>query len=258
MSSPDETALAVAKMAAQKAGSLLRDSLKTDFKVSKKGPTNLVTEIDLRAESIIIEFIERHFPDHSVLSEEREEKVGSAPYRWVIDPIDGTTNYAHGYSCFCVSIAQEVEGNLKLGVVYDPIANELFWAERNQGAFLNDEPIRVSRVEELIESLVATGFPYDPKERDLNLELFARMTRSVRGVRRDGSAALDLCYVACGRFDGFWEISLNPWDVAAGQLIVEEAGGRVTRFDQSPCGIEGSQVLASNGKLHGALSELLT
>lgn len=258
MSSLDETARAVAKEAALEAGRLLRDSLKTDFQVSKKGPINLVTEIDLQAEALIIELIERHFPDHSVLSEERDEKVGTAPYRWVIDPIDGTTNYAHGYPCFCVSIALEIEGNLQLGVVYDPIANELFWAERNQGASLNDEPIRVSEVVEPMESLVATGFPYDPEERDRNLELFALVTRNVRGVRRDGSAALDLCYVACGRFDGFWEVSLNPWDVAAGQLIVEEAGGRVTKFDQSPCGIEGSEVLASNGKMHGALSKLLS
>ena len=258
MSAQDETALAVAKEAAFQAGNVLRTFLKTDFQVSKKGPTNLVTEIDLRAEAMIIELIECHFPDHSVLSEERGEKVGTAAYRWIIDPIDGTTNYAHGYPCFCVSIAQEIEGLVQLGVVYDPIADELFWAERHQGAHLNDEPIRVSEVGESIESLVATGFAYDPEERDRNLELFARVTRNVRGVRRDGSAALDLCYVACGRFDGFWEISLNPWDVAAGQLIIEEAGGRVTRFDQSPCGIEGSEVLASNGKMHGALSELLT
>ncbi len=258
MNSLDQTPLAVARNAALEAGGILRGSLKTDFQVSKKGPINLVTEIDLRAEALIIELIERHFPDHSVLSEERDEKVGSSPYRWVIDPIDGTTNYAHGYPCFCVSIALEVEGIPQLGVVYDPMANELFWAERNRGAYLNEEPIRVSEVREPIESLVATGFPYDPEERDRNLELFARVTRSVRGVRRDGSAALDLCYVACGRFDGFWEVSLNPWDVAAGQLIVAEAGGRVTRFDESPCGIEGSEVLASNSKIHAALSKLLS
>ena len=156
MSSQDEAALALAKRAALQAGSILRDSLKTDFKVSKKGPTNLVTEIDLRAEAVIIELIERRFPDHSVLSEERDEKVGSAPYRWVIDPIDGTTNYAHGYPCFCVSIALEVEGILQLGVVYDPIANELFWAERNRGAYLNHEPIRVE-----IRSPVAIGDGFD-------------------------------------------------------------------------------------------------
>ena len=140
MNSQDETALAIAKKAALQAGSILRDSLQTDFKVSKKGPINLVTEIDLRAEAVIIGLIERHFPEHSILSEERDEKVGSTPYRWVIDPIDGTTNYAHGYPCFCVSIALEVEGVLQLGVVYDPIANELFCAERGRGASLNDEP----------------------------------------------------------------------------------------------------------------------
>lgn len=247
----------MAREAALQAGGLLRDALDTDFKVSKKGPSNLVTELDLRAEATIIDHIERHFPDHSVLSEERGEKTENSCYRWVVDPLDGTTNYTHGYRCFCVSIALEVDGHLTVGVVYDPMADEFFWAERDQGAYLNGELISVSEVEEPIESLVATGFSYEPEEKERNLECFGRVTRAVRGVRRDGSAALDLCYVACGRFDGFWEVGLKSWDVAAGKLIVEEAGGRVTRFDLSPCGIEGIEVLSSNGRIHVALSKLL-
>jgi len=248
----------VARESALEAGHLLVERQKTEFEISKKGPVNLVTEMDILAEKIIVDRILENFPDHQILAEERGSEAGRAPVKWVIDPLDGTTNYAHGYRFFCVSIGVEAEGEMIAGVVYDPVCRELFSAVRGRGAYLNDQPIAVSKESSLEDSLLCTGFSYGREEIVENLKLFDRVMHSSRSVRRDGSAALDLCYVACGRFDGFWELSLHPWDVAAGSLVVLEAGGRVTRFDDSPCTIYDRECLATNGKIHLAVGEILT
>lgn len=250
--------LEVAVDAAREAGGLLRDRLRTEFQISKKGRINLVTEMDLESERIIVERIRREFPDHHILAEERGVHEGKAPYRWVIDPLDGTTNYAHGYRFFAVSIGLECDGQMILGVVYDPVTDELFTAEIGQGAYLNQDRIRVSDEENLEDSLLCTGFSYDQREIRTNLEWFDRFVMNARAVRRDGSAALDLCYVACGRFDGMWEISLHPWDVAAGKLIVEEAGGRVTRLDGTSCTIYDREILVSNAKIHEQMRKIIS
>ena len=248
----------VAREAALEAGQMLLSHLSTDFQVSKKGRINLVTDMDLKAEKIIVDRIGMDFPDHEILAEERGTQAGDGLCKWIIDPLDGTTNYAHGYRFFCVSIAVELEGQLVLGVVYDPVTEEFFSARKGEGATLNGQPIQVSREDQLIDSLLSTGFSYQQTEIQKNLQLFERIIFHSRALRRDGSAALDLCYVACGRFDGFWELSLNCWDVAAGRLMVEEAGGCVTAFDGSPCTIYDPELLASNGKIHSAMMELLT
>ncbi len=248
----------MAKEAALEAGQMLLSHLRTNFQISKKGRINLVTEMDLKAEKLIVDRIRLDFPDHEILAEERGTQTGSGPCKWIIDPLDGTTNYAHGYQFFCVSIAVELEGQLAVGVVYDPLTKEFFSARKDAGATLNGQPIQVSTEDVLVDSLLSTGFSYRKTEIQRNLELFDRIIFQCRAIRRDGSAALDLCYVACGRFDGFWELSLNCWDVAAGRLIVEEAGGCVTAFDGSPCTIYERELLASNGQIHAAMVEKLT
>ncbi len=179
-------------------------------------------------------------------------------WKWIIDPLDGTTNYAHGYPCFCVSIALEYKGVLEVGVVYDPVRNEMFAAERGKGATLNSRAIRVSEIDELNRAMVCTGFPYNVRERPDFARDFANFTMSAQAVRRDGSAAIDLAYVACGRFDGFWEDGLNPWDTAAGVLLIQEARGRVTNFDNGPLDIYTPKVLASNGLIHDAMRSVLS
>lgn len=249
--------LSVAVEAALEAGQVLLEHLHTDFQISKKGRVDLVTEVDLKSEEMIVDRIRRDFPDHQILAEERGSEGGGAPYKWVIDPLDGTTNYAHGYRFFSVSIGLEVEKKMVLGVVYDPVTEELFTAERGQGARLNGKPIRVSDEQNLVDSLLCTGFSYNREEIRRNVELFGRFMLNARAVRRDGSAALDLCYVACGRFEAVWELSLHPWDVAAGKLIVEEAGGRVTRFDGSSCTIYDREFLATNARIHGQVAGIL-
>jgi myo-inositol-1(or 4)-monophosphatase len=231
---------------------------RSNLKVSKKRRIDLVTEMDLKVEKTIVNQIHLRFPGHEILAEEQGSQGKDGPYKWIIDPLDGTTNYAHGYRFFSVSIAVETKGELVLGVVYDPVTEELFSARRGQGATLNDQPIKISSANQLIDSLLATGFSYDQEEIKHNLALFNRMILHSQAIRRDGSAALDLCYVACGRFDGFWELSLSPWDVAAGRLIVEEAGGLVTAFSGSPSTIYNPELLASNGKIHSAMMALLT
>ncbi len=247
----------MAKEAALEAGQMLLSNLQTDFQISKKGRINLVTEMDLKAEELIVDRIRLNFPEHEILAEERGTQTGSGPCKWIIDPLDGTTNYAHGYQFFCVSIAVELEGQLVVGVVYDPVTKEFLSARKDAGATLNGQPIQVSTEDVLVDSLLATGFSYQKTEIQRNLELFDSIIFHCRAIRRDGAAALDLCYVACGRFDGFWELSLNCWDVAAGRLMVEEAGGCVTAFDGSPCTIYERELLASNGKIHSAMVELL-
>ena len=247
----------VAQELALEAGQFLLSRFRSDFEISKKGRINLVTEIDLRAEEMIVSRIRREFPDHEILAEEEGSHVGNSSYKWVVDPLDGTTNYAHGYRFFCVSIAVEVENRPVLGVVYDPVTEELFSALRGQGAFLNERRVSVSSQDRLIDSLLCTGFSYDDQKIRENLKLFNRIILHTQAVRRDGSAALDLCYVACGRFEGFWELSLHPWDVAAGTLIVAEAGGLVTSFDGAVCTIYDQKILATNGKIHPDLIKLL-
>jgi myo-inositol-1(or 4)-monophosphatase len=224
-----------------------------------KGAINLVTEMDHRAEAAVIEILEMAFPDHGILTEESKGREGSGSYRWILDPLDGTTNYAHGYPFFCVSLALEKDGQIIWGIIYDPLREELFAAEAGRGATVNGKALQVSATRHIQQSFLCTGFPYDMREsRDDNLRYFSRFAKTVQAIRRDGSAALDLCYVAMGRFDGFWEMKLNPWDVAAGSLIVTEAGGRVTDFSGNHFSIHGQEILASNGLIHDQMLRVLS
>jgi myo-inositol-1(or 4)-monophosphatase len=243
---------------AKDAGRLLRDRLGSRLSVTHKGIIDLVTDVDLASERLIREAIATHYPRHQILAEEGGLAESASEYRWIVDPLDGTTNYAHGYPVFCVSIALEHSGETMLGVVYDPMREELFTAERRGGAALNNRPLRVSPTDSLVRSMLSTGFPYDIKTAKLtNLDHWANFAMSAQALRRDGSAALDLCYVACGRFDGFWELHLNPWDTAAGALILEEAGGRVTDFGGNSFSNYGPEILASNGLIHDQMVEVL-
>jgi myo-inositol-1(or 4)-monophosphatase len=227
---------------------------------TKSSAIDLVTDVDRASDELIVRRIAQAFPDDTVLTEETgRAREGSSGYRWVIDPLDGTTNYAHGLPHYAVSLGIEREDERVVGVIFDPMRQELFSCERGAGAFLNDEPIRVSSASALEESLLATGFAYDVHSGKLeNLEYFARFMRRARAVRRAGSAALDLAYVACGRFDGFWEMHLHSWDVAAGLLLIEEAGGRTSDLDGGPAPASGERLVASNGVLHEALLEVLS
>jgi myo-inositol-1(or 4)-monophosphatase len=250
----------VAIDAARAAGRLLRDELSGARHIAYKGsPTNLVTEMDQRAEALILERIRRAFPDDAILAEEQGAATGRSGRRWIVDPLDGTTNYAHGLPLFGVSIALESARRLVLGVVYDPARDELFVAERGGGATLNGEPIRVSECGRLDQSLLVTGFPYDIRTTaDTNLPEYAALSLRTLAVRRFGSAALDLSYVAAGRLEAFWELTLGPWDMAAGGLIVLEAGGQVTDVRGGPWRLEGPGVLASNGRIHAQVLTALT
>ena len=253
--------LSFAIQTAREAGGVLIDRLGRAL-VSNKGAIDLVTEADLAAEKLIIERINSHYPRHAILAEESGASVELAPtekseWKWIIDPLDGTTNYAHGYPCFCVSIGIERAGAIEIGVVYDPMRDEIFAAERGRGAHLNDRPIHVSSVQELNRAMLCTGFPYNVRERPDFARDFTNFTMEAQAVRRDGSAALDLAYVACGRFDGFWEDGLNPWDTAAGVILIEEAGGRVTDFRNTQLDIYTPKVLASNGLVHEAMMLVL-
>jgi myo-inositol-1(or 4)-monophosphatase len=250
--------LKFAREIASKAGEILIKGLKKRRDVKLKGRVDLVTEFDLKSEKYITGQIARVFPKHSILAEEGGETNNRSSHHWIIDPLDGTTNYAHGYPAFCVSIGLEVEGKMVVGVIYDPNRDEMFSAVDGGGAYLNRRRITVSRETRLSRSLLATGFPYDIAETKIdNLDNFARMYKEARGIRRGGSAALDMCYLACGRFDGFWELKLHPWDTAAGLVIVREAGGRVTDCDLKKYSIYGKQILASNGKIHRQMQHVL-
>ena len=245
---------------AREAGQILLEKFGRKINVTKKGDINLVTEADLASEKLIIEKIKSYYPKHAILAEEAGDAVltdGANTWKWIIDPLDGTTNYAHGYPCFCVTIALEHDGKIVIGVTFDPTRNELFAAEKGKGATLNNKPIRVSETGELSESLIVTGFPYDFKQKENFVRHLTGFLYHSRGVRRDGSAAIDMAYVACGRFDGFWEEGLNPWDVAAGVLLIEEAGGRVSYYDDSPFSIYAQPICASNGLIHGEMLEVL-
>lgn len=245
---------------ARAAGQILLEKYGRKINVSKKGDINLVTEADLASEKLIIERIKTHYPKHSILAEESGEAVvtgGENKWKWIIDPLDGTTNFAHGYPCFCVTLALEHDGEIVVGATFDPTRDEMFSAEKGQGAFLNNRPIRVSETEKLSESLIVTGFPYDFKQRENFARHLTEFLLTSRGVRRDGSAAIDMAYVACGRFDGFWEEGLNPWDVAAGKLLIEEAGGSVTYYDGSEFSVYTPPICASNGLIHSEMLNVL-
>jgi myo-inositol-1(or 4)-monophosphatase len=249
---------AIAIQAVRESGRIQKEWLRKDKRIELKGAINLVTEVDKRCEQRIIEIIKGVFPDHNILTEETPMPELPSPYRWIIDPLDGTTNYAHGYPCFCTSLALAVEGEIVLGSIYNPLLDELFTAKKGKGALLNNERISASLTDQLTNALICTGFPYDLREsRENNLDHFNRFIMEARAVRRDGSAALDLCYVAAGRFDGFWELKLFPWDVAAGKLMIEEAGGQVTDFHGDPLDIYGQQILASNGRIHKEMIRVL-
>ncbi|MEI9943762.1 MAG: inositol monophosphatase family protein [Chitinophagaceae bacterium] len=230
-----------------------------EFKISnKEGVNNLVTEADHASEKAIIETIKSKFPDHFILSEETGEIKQDSPYKWIIDPIDGTINFAHGIPLNCVSIGLEHNGEMVMGIVYNPHLNELFFAEKGKGATLNDKPIRVSEEKAVIKSCLVTGFPYTYINMPNGpLEIFERLIRKGVPVRRLGSAAIDLCWVACGRFDGFYEHKLESWDSAAGSLIVEEAGGRVTDFEGKKFSVYQHRIIATNGKIHDELLDVI-
>ncbi len=250
--------LVVARNAARAAGALLRAKLGTHLRVrSKDERTNLVSEADTASEALIKRIIGHEFPEDGFLGEETGAS-GSGAARWIVDPLDGTTNYLHGYRCFCVSIAFEQDGVLELGVVYDPMAEEEFVAQRGGGATCNGERLAVSAQTHLGDSLLVTGFPaHAVDDPGSNLEPFADFLVAGQAIRRDGSAALDLCYVAVGRFDGFWEPDLHAWDVAAGTLLVNEAGGRVSDYRGGPARLAGRQIVASKARIHVAMLDVL-
>ncbi|HSQ24146.1 MAG TPA: inositol monophosphatase family protein [Pyrinomonadaceae bacterium] len=247
---------------ARDAGRVVVERFGRKIEIANKSEIDLVTESDLASERLIIDRIKTYYPRHAILAEESgaSEPVDGeqrSEWRWIIDPLDGTTNYAHGYPCFCVSIGLECKGRLEVGVVYDPIRDEMFTAERGQGAALNGRRIHVSPTPRLASALLCTGFPYDVRERGEFARHFANFIMAAQGVRRDGAAALDLAYVAAGRFDGFWEEGLKPWDVAAGALIIEEAGGRVSNYANGPLDIFIPPILASNGLIHEEMMRVL-
>jgi myo-inositol-1(or 4)-monophosphatase len=246
---------------AREAGQILLEKFGRKINISKKGEIDLVTEADLASEKLIIERIRSHYPKHSILAEESGEAISlddANSWKWIIDPLDGTTNFAHGYPCFCVTLALEHDGEIVVGVTFDPTRNELFAAEKGKGATLNNKPIRVSETEKLSESLIITGFPYDFKQREDFAKHLNNFLLKSRGVRRDGSAAIDMAYVACGRFDGFWEEGLHAWDVAAGVLLIEEAGGRVSYYDDSKFSIYEPPICANNGLIHSEMLQILS
>ena len=238
---------------AREAGSLLMGYFHRRVQIEYKGEADLVTEADRASEKLILERIRAHWPTHDVIGEEGAKIETGGDYRWYVDPLDGTTNFAHSFPVFCVSLGLAFQGNRKAAVLYDPTRDELFAAERGQGAFLNGQKIAVSKIAKLGQSLVSTGFPSHKRHKNPNIYFYHQLTLRSHGVRRAGSAALDLASVACGRHDGFWEFNLNAWDTAAGILIVEEAGGKVTGFQGLPLAITDRDVIASNGLIHAEL-----
>jgi myo-inositol-1(or 4)-monophosphatase len=250
--------LEVAVETAIEAGGILVSEFDHPAKISYKGEVDLVTQADRRSEEAIVGRLRSYFPKHAILAEEGGGQEGDGRHRWVVDPLDGTTNFAHGYPCFAVSIGFEEDGELVAGVIYQPITKELFTASRGEGAYLNEKRINVSSIDHLSTSLLATGFPSSKRARNPNIHYYWNFTLRSHGVRRDGSAALDLASVACGRFDGFWEFGLHAWDTAAGVLLVREAGGVVTDFSGQPYRIGDYETLASNGYIHMELRHVGT
>jgi myo-inositol-1(or 4)-monophosphatase len=250
---------------AMEAGALVRGFYESGVETEYKGEADLVTEADRASERLIVERLGARFPSHGVYGEEGTRGQMESEYRWYIDPVDGTTNFAHRYPVFCISMGLEYrapglsadeEGQIVAGVIFDPTRNELFVAEKGRGAYLNGRRIQVSRIETVAESLLATGFPSRKRHQNPNIHFYQEITMRSHGVRRAGSAALDLAYTACGRFDGYWEFNLNPWDTSAGSLMVTEAGGAITYFDGSPFQLASREILASNGRIHGELKQI--
>ncbi len=253
-----ETYLTRAVEVAREAGALLAQLSKRPQEISYKRRSDLVTDADRRSEALIIERLRSHFPKHAVVAEEGGGQKTDSDYCWYVDPLDGTTNFAHGFPVFCVTLGLAYRGETIAGVVYDPSREELFTAERGAGAYLNNKRIHVSKIANLSESLLATGFPPFAANHDLNIQFYFRFTQLSHGIRRAGSAALDLCSVAAGRFDGFWELKLNPWDKAAGSLLVTEAGGRVTDLAGSSFNLLADEIFASNGLVHDQMCEVFS
>jgi myo-inositol-1(or 4)-monophosphatase len=244
---------------AREAGTLLMGYFAEHVTIEYKGDVDLVTEADRASEKLIVRRLQARWPEHGIVGEEGTRSETEAEYRWYVDPLDGTTNFAHGYPVFCVSIALvRHDGQLEVGVLYDPTRDEMFSAERGQGATLNGKRLQVSKTKALAESLLGTGFPSHKRHKNPNIHFYHQITLRSHGVRRAGSAALDLANVASGRYDGFWEFNLNPWDTAAGVLIVQEAGGMVTRFDGTPFRLDSREVLASNALIHQELLQNFT
>ena len=247
------------KEIALEAGEIIRDAYyKPETHIEYKGEIDILTETDLQCEKLIIKRTLKRFPSDTILTEESEYLIGTTNRKWIIDPLDGTTNFSHRYPFCAVSIGLEIDEEIKYGVVYNPIMDELFYAEKGKGAFLNDKLIQVSNRNKISESLVATGFPYDRwQNADYYIKDYLAFVKKTQGVRRAGAAAIDLCYVACGRLDGFFERKLKPWDMAAGSLIITEAGGKITEFDGKHWCYMDDTILASNGKIHEKMIEIL-
>ncbi len=242
---------------AEKAGRYLAEHFGKDLQVEHKGRIDLVTQVDRAAQDLIVSMIEERYPGHSLVAEEGVTRIQSSPYVWYIDPLDGTVNYVHGIPIFCVSIAVYKDGEPLIGVCYNPISKELFWAHAGNGAYLNGKKIRVSAAETLVDALVVTGFPYATDRMDRIIGRFSTIIREVQGIRRLGSAALDLCFVACGRFDGFWEEGLRPWDMAAGIVILSEAGGTCSSFCGAGIDLAAGEIVAGNMRIHHELVRLV-
>jgi myo-inositol-1(or 4)-monophosphatase len=250
--------MAVAAEAVLRAGAIQKERYGHHIEIHHKGEIDLVTEVDRACEVQILKTLRSRFPKHDIVTEESDLARTGSRFLWFVDPLDGTTNFAHSYPYFCSSVALTVDGVAVAGAVYDPLREELFTAERGGGAHLNGKRLRVSSASELLRSLLVTGFPYDLRgDVPGTLRLFSRLMGHARAIRRDGAAALDLCYVAGGRADGFWEERLQPWDILAGLLMITEAGGQVSRFDGSPLGLSADQVLATNGALHDVMIDVL-
>jgi len=241
-----ETAIDIAR----EAGDLLLEHFRRPLEITYKRRSDLVTEADRRSEALIVERLRSHYPGHAIVAEEGGGQKTGSDYCWYVDPLDGTTNFAHGFPIFGVTLGLAYRGEVVAGVVYDPTREELFTVERGAGAFLNGQRLHVSSNGDMAECLVATGFPPFATNHDLNVEFYFRFTELTHGIRRAGSAALDLCSVAAGRFDGFWELKLNPWDKAAGTLLVTEAGGKVSSIRGEPFNLLGDDIFASNGQVH--------
>lgn len=250
--------LAVAEQAARQAGELQLERLSGSFQIHHKGEIDLVTEVDRLSEELIVGILRGAFPESDMIAEENDYGERRHRIAWIVDPLDGTTNFAHRLPWFCVSIALEVDGEIEVAALYHPCMNEMFVAIRGEGAFLNGVRINVSDSADLKGCILASGFPYDRTwENENNLELYSRFTMATQGVRRFGAAALDLAYVAAGRLDGFWECKLKPWDVAAGKLLVEEAGGLVTNYAGEPYSVYDHRIIADNGSIHEAMLKII-
>ncbi|MBI5750080.1 MAG: inositol monophosphatase [Nitrospinae bacterium] len=252
--------LKTAVKAVKEAGRIQRERFGENFKIEHKGEINLVTEVDYQCEKAIIDIIKRDYPEHEILTEEAGsvKTSSNSRYKWIIDPLDGTTNYAHSYPCFCASIGLEMDGEVVAGAVYNSMLDELFTSVKGEGAYLNGNRIRVSKVSDINKGLLATGFPYDIRHsKENNLNHFCNFAVRAQAIRRPGSAVLDLCYLAAGRFDGFWELKLYPWDMAASSLIVKESGGMITDFKGGEFSIYKGEMLATNGLIHQDMVDIL-